>query len=100
MLGAGIGVLFALWRAKTFYAEAAAQWKPGLAAGVLSIATYGLALLALRWGAVPRLAALRETSILFATVIAVLFLGERVNLRRGLGVACVAAGAIWLLFAG
>ena len=100
MLGAGIGVLFALWRGKTFYAEAAAQWKPGLAAGVLSIATYGLALLALRWGAVPRLAALRETSILFATVIAVLFLGERVNLRRGLGVACVAAGAIWLLFAG
>ncbi len=100
MLGFGIGLLFALWRGKGFFAAAVQQWKPGLAAGALSIVTYGLALLALRWGAVPRLAALRETSILFATIIAIAFLGERVNLRRGLGVAAVAAGALWLLLAG
>jgi len=100
LLGAGIGLLFALWRGKTFLATAVQQWKPGLVAGALSIMTYGLALLALRWGTVPRLAALRETSILFATVIAIVFLGERVNLRHGLGVMAVAAGALWLLLSG
>ncbi len=100
LLGFGIGSLFAVWRGKTFAATAIEQWKPGLAAGALSIVTYGLALLALRWGAVPRLAALRETSILFATIIAVLFLGERIDARRGIGVFLVAAGAMWLLFRG
>jgi drug/metabolite transporter (DMT)-like permease len=95
--GIGIAAIFALWRGQIFVDAAGAQWRPGLAAGVLSIVTYGLALLALRWGAVPRLAALRETSILFATVIAIVFLGERVNRQRGWGIVLVAAGAIWLL---
>lgn len=100
MLGGGIGAIFAIWRGRTFVDAIIGQWKPGLAAGALSIVTYGLALQALRWGAVPRLAALRETSILFGTAIAVVFLGERVTHRRGAGVALVAAGAIWLLAAG
>jgi drug/metabolite transporter (DMT)-like permease len=97
MLGGGIGVLFALWRGKSFLRAAATQWRPGLAAGALSILTYGLALLAFRLGATPRLAALRETSILFATVIAVLFLKERLTRGRALGVLAIALGAITLV---
>jgi drug/metabolite transporter (DMT)-like permease len=99
-LGGGIGVLFALWRGRHFLIVAAAQWRPGLAAGALSIVTYGLALLAFRIGATPRLAALRETSILFATAIAVVFLKEHLTLHRKVGVAAIALGAITLVASG
>jgi drug/metabolite transporter (DMT)-like permease len=96
-MGTGIAVLFALWRGKAFLVAAATQWKPGLIAGVLSIVTYGLALYAFRIGATPRLAALRETSILFATVIAVIFLRERLTRGRMAGIAAIAAGAMVLV---
>jgi drug/metabolite transporter (DMT)-like permease len=96
-MGAGVGGLFALWRGPKFVLEARAQWKPGLAAGALSILTYGLALWAYRLGAVPQLAALRETSILFAAVIAVLFLKERVTAARAAGILAIGGGAILLV---
>jgi drug/metabolite transporter (DMT)-like permease len=97
VLGGGIGGFFALLRGKSFFVSAAGQWRPGLAAGALSIVSYGFALLALRLGATPRLAALRETSILFGTFIAVIFLGERLTRLRGVGVLAIAIGAMTLL---
>jgi drug/metabolite transporter (DMT)-like permease len=97
MLGGGIGSVFALWRGRHFLAAMRGQWKPGLVAGALSILTYGLALLAFRLGATPRLAALRETSILFATVLAVVVLKERLSRARWLGILAVAAGAVALV---
>ncbi len=100
MLGGGIGTVFALWRGREFLAAAAHQWKPGMAAGALSLLTYGLALLAFRWGATPRLAALRETSILFGTAIAVVFLKEHLSRRRFFGIFAIAAGAIALVAGG
>lgn len=100
MIGGGIGAAFALWRGPTFILAARTQWKPGLAAGALSIVTYGLALWAFRLGATPRLAALRETSILFGVVIAVVFLKERVTAARLAGVGAIAAGAGVLLASG
>lgn len=97
LLGFGIGGLFAVWRGPRFLAEARNQWKPGLIAGALSIVTYGLALWAYRLGDVPRLAALRETSILFGVAIAWLFLKEKVGKARILGAALIAAGSAVLL---
>jgi drug/metabolite transporter (DMT)-like permease len=99
-LGFGVAALFALWRGPAFVAAARSEWKPGLAAGALSIVTYGLALWAYRLGDTPRLAALRETSILFAVAIAVVFLKERPTWPRLLGVAGIAAGAMVLLVGG
>jgi drug/metabolite transporter (DMT)-like permease len=99
-LGGGIGGFFALWRGRAFFATAAHQWRPGLAAGALSIVSYGFALLAFRLGATPRLAALRETSILFGTVIAVIFLHERLTRFRLAGVITIALGAMVLLAGG
>ncbi len=80
--------------------SASNQWRAGLIAGGLSILTYGLALLALRWGATPRLAALRETSILFGTAIAVMFLKERLTRSRSIGIVSIAMGAIMLIASG
>jgi drug/metabolite transporter (DMT)-like permease len=96
-LGFGIATLFALWRGPVFVLAARTQWRAGLAAGALSIVTYGLALWALRLGDTPRLAALRETSILFAVGIAVVFLKEKMTRGRIAGIAAIAAGAVVLL---
>jgi len=100
MLGGGISVLFALWRGPRFLLSARAEWKPGLAAGAMSVLTYSLALYAYRLADVPRLAALRETSILFATAIAVFILKEKLTLGRFLGIGGIAAGAAVLLVSG
>jgi drug/metabolite transporter (DMT)-like permease len=97
LLGGGLGTFFALWRGKEFFVTAAGQWKPGLIAGALSIVTYGFALFAFRLGATPRLAALRETSILFGTAIAVIFLKEHLTRLRSLGVLSIAGGAMILI---
>jgi len=99
-LGGGIGLLFALWRGPRFLLSARGEWKAGLIAGALSIITYGLALGAYRIGDTPRLAALRETSILFAVGIAVIFLRERMTGGRIAGTVAIAGGAALLLMAG
>jgi drug/metabolite transporter (DMT)-like permease len=100
VIGGGIGAAFALWRGPQFILSARTEWKPGLAAGALSIVTYGLALWAFRLGATPRLAALRETSILFGVLIAIVFLKERATAARLAGVAAIGAGAVVLLASG
>jgi len=99
-LGSGIAALFAVWRGPRFLLAARSEWKPGLVAGALSILTYGLALSAFRLADVPRLAALRETSILFATAIAVIFLKETLTRGRLLGILGIAAGAAVLIVSG
>jgi drug/metabolite transporter (DMT)-like permease len=99
-IGGALGVFFALWRGKDFFRTAADQWRPGLIAGALSIVTYGFALFAFRLGATPRLAALRETSILFGTAIAVIFLKERLTRLRSAGIVAIAAGAMMLIASG
>ncbi|EGD58842.1 protein of hypothetical protein function DUF6 transmembrane [Novosphingobium nitrogenifigens DSM 19370] len=98
--GFGVGGFFAIRRGSAFFREARAQWRPGLAAGSLSIVSYGCALGAYRLGNVARLAGLRETSIVFGLVIAALFLHERVNRMRALGGAVIALGAGVLIVLG
>ena len=97
LLGFGIGALFALWRGPRFVVEARSQWRPGLAAGALSIVTYGLALWAYRLGDVPRLAALRESSILFGVALAWLVLKEPIGRARLIGAGAIAAGSAVLI---
>jgi drug/metabolite transporter (DMT)-like permease len=100
VLGGGLGVMFAIWRGPRFMLAARNQWRMGLFAGVMSIITYGLALWAFRLGDTPRLAALRETSIVFAALIAIFVLKERVNAGRMAGIGLIAAGAALLLAMG
>ena len=83
-------------RGRAVIVEARRQWKLGLLLGALSITTYGLAMLAYRFGATAQLAALRETSVLFGTALAMSFLDEQMTLRRWIAAAGIAAGAILL----
>ena len=100
LLGGGVGTLFALWRGPGFVLAARTEWRAGLAAGALSIVTYGLALWALRLGATPRLAALRETSVLFGVLIAIVFLKERATPARLFSAGLIGAGAAVLVLSG
>jgi drug/metabolite transporter (DMT)-like permease len=83
-------------RGRAVVIEARRQWKLGIVLGVLSITTYGSAMLAYRFGATAQLAALRETSVLFGTALAMSFLGEHMTLRRWCAAGAIAAGAIML----
>jgi len=83
-------------RGRAVLVAARRQWKLGLVAAALSIVTYGSAMLAYRFGATAQLAALRETSVLFGTALAMTFLGERMTSRQLLAAIVIAAGAILL----
>ena len=75
-----------------------AQARPGLVAGlgggVVSLAAYGLVLVAQTSGATAAIAALRETSIVIGAIIGTVFLGERFGTRRAIAAAVVAAGIV------
>ena len=83
-------------RGRAVLIEAARHWRLGIALGLLSITTYGAAMLAYRFGATAQLAALRETSVLFGTLLAMFVLGETMNARRWLAAGAIVAGAILL----
>ncbi len=85
-----------LTRGPAFILKAARTWKHGLPAAVMSQGGYGLALLALSLGTIGEVAALRETSILFATLIGTVWLKENVTPRKILAVSLIALGAIGL----
>lgn len=61
--------------------------------GVSTLGSYGIALWAMTLAPVAAIAALRETSILFATAIAALFLRESVGRWRLLAAGLIACGA-------
>ena len=83
-------------RGRAVVIEARRQWKLGVGLGALSITTYGSAMLAYSFGATAQLAALRETSVLFGTALAMSFLGEHMTARRWVAAIVIAAGAILL----
>jgi len=69
------------------------SWK-ALAGGAVSLAAYGAMISALALGPVGPVSALRETSVVFATLIGRVFLGEAVTARRAAACVVVAFGAI------
>ena len=69
---------------------------PTLASAAGSFGAYLLFLFALRLAAAPAVAAVRETSVLFAAVLAAVFLRERVTPPRLAGAAVVAGGVALL----
>ncbi|MHB8643183.1 MAG: EamA family transporter [Gaiellaceae bacterium] len=64
--------------------------------GVLSAAAFALVLLALRRASAPSVSAVRETSVVIATVLAAVFLKERVGPLRFAGAVLVAVGVTLL----
>ncbi|MEE2039037.1 EamA family transporter [Nocardiopsis sp. CT-R113] len=71
-------------------------WKAGLLGGAVSAAAYGLVLWAQLSGAVAGIAALRETSIVFAAALGALLFRERFGPVRIAASAIVVAGVLLL----
>ncbi|MEU3020596.1 DMT family transporter [Nocardiopsis sp. NPDC007018] len=71
-------------------------WKVGLIGGAVSAGAYGLVLWAQLSGAVAGIAALRETSIVFAALIGLVFFKERVGPVRIAASAVVVTGVLLL----
>ena len=65
------------------------HWRTGIAGGVLSLTAYWIVIWAMTVAPIALVAALRETSVLFGTIIAVIFLKEPLR-ARGLRVAVAA----------
>ena len=89
--------LVVYWRYRgEFTAYVRRRWRFGLLGGVCSLGSYGIAIWAMTKAPIAMVAALRESSVLFGMLLAVVFLGERITLFRVLAVLLVAAGVMSL----
>jgi drug/metabolite transporter (DMT)-like permease len=83
-------------RRREFLAALAERRQRGLIGGGLSAAAYAISVWAMTKAPVALVASLRETSVLFATLIGARLLKEHLTPRRWLGVVAVAAGVVAL----
>ena len=74
-------------------------WHVGLIGGLGTIVSYTIALWAMTLAPIAMVAALRETSILFATAISAFILRERVGPARVAAAAIIASGTMLLRLA-
>jgi phosphonate utilization associated putative membrane protein len=72
------------------------RWPLAALGGAASIGSYSIALWAMTRAPVASVAALRETSVLFAAVLGSWFLKERFGVQRAIGTAAVVAGVMAL----
>ena len=79
-------------------AYAKRRWPVAALGGSASIGAYGIALWAMTRAPVASVAALRETSVLFAAVIGTVLLKERFGLQRAIGTGVIVAGVMALRF--
>lgn len=94
--GACMASFALLTRGRLVLATLATAWRSGLVAGALSLGSYWIAIWAFTQAPVALVAALRETSVLFAMLIGVLLLGERGGRWRW-GAAGLIAGGVALM---
>ncbi len=90
MLPLAAGVL--LFKRRALFDAIGASWLAGLTGGALQLAAYWIVIWAMTVAPIPVVAALRETSILFALLIGVVWLGERVTWVRAASVVTVLCG--------
>lgn len=69
------------------------HWRRGLFGGACTLASYALALWAMTQAPIALVAALRETSVVFGTLLAATLLREKISAARYAAIAVVVAGA-------
>jgi len=94
--GAPMPLIYLMLRGPLAISVRDPETRKAVLGGVLSMLAYGVVLWALTLSPMGQVSALRETSILFAAVIGVVFLGERASLKRLAAAAMIAAGAFLL----
>ena len=93
-------MLLVLWRRpgqrRAALAYMAGRWRLALVGSIASLGSYGIALWAMTRAPVALVAALRETSVLFAALIGTLFLREAFGWQRAAGTLVIVAGVMLL----
>ena len=93
-------LLLVLWRRpgqrRAALGYMAGRWKLALVGSAASLGSYGIALWAMTRAPIAIVAALRETSVLFAAVIGALFLREAFGWQRAAGTLIIVAGVMML----
>jgi drug/metabolite transporter (DMT)-like permease len=85
-----------LYRGRGLLTVLASEWKTNLLTGGLLAGSYWIIMWAMTKAPIASIAALRETSILFAMLISVLVLGERVTPCRVLATVFIVGGVVIL----
>lgn len=97
------GIVFMLWIGLRYGDRApryiGAQWRRGMLGGFCSVAAYAIVLWAMTRAPVAAVAALRETSVLFAAIIGTVLLKEGFGYARLAGALTVVAGVAALKLA-
>lgn len=102
LLGSGlatVGSQFAL-RGRVVAEQLRLRIFTGLAGGGMSFAAYGIALWAMTFASIGAVAAVRESSVLFATAIGAVALRERFGWGRWASAALVVAGLVLVKYGG
>src|SRR5262245_31833085 len=81
-------------RGRKIIAEMSRFWGTGLAGGALQLGSYGIAIWAMTVAPIAIVAALRETSVLFGALIAVVVLGEKPRPVRIVAALAIVAGLV------
>ena len=96
--GAFITGIAIAWRGTGSIPEMARYWKSGLIGGVLSLVAYWIAIWAMTVAPIAMVAALRETSVLFAAAIAVVILKEPLRATRIVAAVLIVIGITLIRF--
>lgn len=87
-------------RRRALFATIGGKWRYGVAAGALSIASFGSALYAFTLMATAKVSALRETSVVFAALFGGAILKESLGRRRTIAACALAGGLVLMQFGG
>ena len=94
----GITLTALLRRRRELARTVAAKWRFGVAAGFLSILSYGSAVYAFSLVETAKVSALRETSVVFAALMGTFLLGEGLGRRRIAAALALSAGLLAMQF--
>lgn len=85
--------IVAFWRrGQSILSEGRIYWKTGLIGGAMSVTSYWIAIWAMTVAPIAIVAALRETSVLFAAIIAVVILKEPLRPARAIAALMIVLG--------
>lgn len=96
--GLAIATLALVVRRNILAQAVAMKWRFGVAAGALSILSFGSALYAFSLMETAKVSALRETAVMFAAAMGTMFLGESFGRRRIIAAMVLAAGLLLMQF--
>jgi len=88
------------WRGNELWTTLRNDFVITLMSGTLGLLAFGVFLWALSQGAIGSVAALREMSILFASLIGVVFLGEKMTQARLVGALIITSGVMAYIIGG